>query len=872
MEPAVRIASAAAEPVIRRLVREARGPAGGPELLPALMAFRGADAALGYEDLLDTARELTRLARTHHHFPPMLTKVDGVEDVLARTLWTIGELDLTDEQAVRLGPQDFARRLRGAVPGADRGLPHDAAWFHDSLLVTVCLHLLHLLLQRSPVLAGRLAERSHRIGQLVDLNDAEAVRGRPGPSADSAEDAPFEERYLHSLVERFSRVTIYGIDLPNPNSPDNWPLDATYLSLGADFEETPEGQAGQEGQEGQAGQEAQERGRQSDAADRSLAAHERVLLRGVAGSGKTTLIQYLALRTARDELPDELRPLRGLIPFVLPVRRFAREGFPSPDEFLSAIRHPLADEAPEGWVVRVLTDERALLLVDGIDEAPEDRRPELRAQLRRILRIYSGNRCLVTARPPAVHQDWLADEGFNELTLAPMNRDQVAAFITAWHTAAGMDEGRDHARLDGYKERLLRSIPLHRELRGLATNPLMCGLICALNRDRSGSLPQDRKELYEAAMEMLLQRRDAERRVLHADTVDLRRGARERLLRKLAHRMLVEERAELDHGTALAVISDALAAIPAAAGQGGAEQIYRHLLHRTGLLREQTDSSVEFVHRTVQDFLSAKEAVEQGDFDLLLRHAHEPEWEEVFRMAVAHARPAECAYLLRGLLAPGHTGIQRNRRRLLAAACLEHITELDPETHERIRRETRNMVRPSTVAAARGLGWVGPIVLEMLPDPRTLSDDEAHRVAVTVTRINDDAAVHYLAQLRDRPALRLRAELARGWRNFETERYAAEVIQHLDPQGLYFPVSDRVELAALRKLGGRERVQIAGRFTVDELLEGLSPEQLTHLWLAYDLSAPDMTWLTAFPHLRTLRINPRLPRVTGVPEGVRILS
>ncbi|OEV10763.1 hypothetical protein AN219_29940, partial [Streptomyces nanshensis] len=112
--------------------------------------------------------------------------------------------------------------------------------------------------------------------------------------------------------------------------------------------------------------------------------------------------------------------------------------------------------------------------------------------------------------------NWLADEGFDELALAPMSRDQVAAFITAWHTAAADDEGKDHQRLADYRDQLLSSIPLYRELRGLATNPLMCGLICALNRDRSGSLPQGRKELYEAAMEMLLQRRDPERRVLYA--------------------------------------------------------------------------------------------------------------------------------------------------------------------------------------------------------------------------------------------------------------------------------------------------------------------------------------------------------------------
>ena len=278
----------------------------------------------------------------------------------------------------------------------------------------------------------------------------------------------------------------------------------------------------------------------------------------------------------------------------------------------------------------------------------------------------------------------------------------------------------------------------------------MCGLICALNRDRSGSLPQGRKELYEAAMEMLLQRRDPERRVLYADAVKLQRAPASGCC------------ANWPTGCSWTAGSSwpwtrpwrrSPASCPPSRpprARAAAEDIFNHLLLRTGLLREQSDHAVEFVHRTVQDYLAAKEAVEQGAFDLLLAHAHESEWEEVIRMAVAHARPGECAKLLGGLLAPGRTGMQRNRRRLLAAACLEHVTELDPDTHARIRRETRHMVRPTTVEAARSLGWVGPIVLEMLPDPVRVTDREAHRLAVTVTRINDDAAIHYLAQLRNR--------------------------------------------------------------------------------------------------------------------------
>ncbi|MET7641994.1 NACHT domain-containing protein [Streptomyces sp. NPDC005438] len=845
MQPAVRLSSADIAPLIGRLLRARPLPV-GEELIASQVAFRGANPTLDHAGLESLAAGMVELGASAGYPPPDERRAVGEQ--LARMLATMGELEVTDVQAVRDGAHAYARRLRAAAPGPERALTFRAASFHDSLLDNVCLHLLHHLTQRSAYIAEHLGERGHRIGQLVDLNDVAILRDPTPPSQDSE----FEARYLRATARLHDQVTIYGIDLPN--APASWPLHATYLSLDAEVEPTQDGE------------------QSMVAAEHALTSQERVLLRGAAGSGKTTLIQWLAVTTAEDRLPNRLAQLRGRIPFVLPVRRFARDGFPAPDELLSRVDHPLAEEAPEGWVIRVLTAGRGLLLVDGIDEAPEGERARLRDQLRRLLRIYSGNTCLVTSRPSAVDEGWLADEGFHELLLAPMNREQVMAFITAWHTAAAADQGDDHDQLPGYQERLLRSVRLFRELRQIATNPLMCGLICALNRDRFGVLPQGRKALYEAAMNMLLQRRDPEREVLHADDIDLEREQRQRLLQKLAYWSLDHGRPRLERERAVAILEESLRFLPAARRQGDGERILDHLVHRTGMLREQPYTAVEFTHRTFQDYLGAKEFVERGQYLSLVDHAHETEWEEVIRMATAHARPDECAAFLERLMAPCPqlSVRERKHRRLMAVACMDHAGELDPATREHVLRDTRFMVRPSDERGARGLGWVGPIVLELLPEaPEELPAEEAYRLAVTATRVQDDAAIDYLVRLRDHPSLRVRAELARPWRHFDTERYAEEIIAHLDPEGLYFPVSDEAELTALRKLGGRDRIQVIDELTPEQLVEGLVRERVTHLWLTADLGGA-MEWLSAFPQLHTLRVSPRLDRVTGVPEGIRI--
>ncbi|MFI2617683.1 NACHT domain-containing protein [Streptomyces sp. NPDC018584] len=855
MEPVVRTPSALALPLVQRFFRTPHRPPRAPDLIAALTTWRGPDASAGPDLVHRTAADFVQLAAETH--TAATAELPAVTDVLTRTLLAVGELDLTDADAVRLGPQDYARRLRGAVQGADRALTPAAAWFHDELLVSVCLHLLHHLVRRSPYIQRHLAERASRIRQLVDLNDAEAAAvRRPEPSR---EDADFEAAYAQEVVRQHGWLTIVGVDFAN--APDRWPLEDTYLNLQA--EETTGGPAG-DGQQ-----------RTVLLADRALEGHERVMLRGVAGSGKTTLVQWLAASAAREG---------SRVPFVLPVRRFAREGFPAPDDFLHAVRHPLADSAPEGWVVRTLLAGRALLLVDGIDEAAEETRSAVRDQLRRLLRIFSGTACLVTSRPSAVEDGWLSrerltDEGFTEMSLAPMSRDQVTRFIRDWHTAAMGDEQcteqRDREALKEYEQRLLHSVRIYRELRQLATNPLMCGLICALNRDRSGSLPKGRKELYDAALEMLLQRRDPERDVLYADDVHLQQDARELLLRKLAHAMLAEGLSELPRGRVVGILDDALPAIPSARAAGDGEKIFRHLLHRTGLLREQAGGSVDFIHRTFQDYLAAKEIVARGRLLSLVDHAHQPEWDEVVRMAAAHARPEECARFLERLLAaaPGLRRPRVNHRRLMAAACLEHVSELDPAVQELVHRRTKNLLRPTTEQGARSLGWVGPIVLEQLPDPEQVpGDQQALLLAITATRVQDDAAIDYLARLRTRSSLAIRTELARPWRHFDTERYAREIIAHLDPEGLYFPVSDAAELAALHSLGGRPRIQVVGVMHTDELLAGLAPDRLTHLWINAELPDPDMSWLARFPVLRVLRVNPRLPRLRNVPEGVTITA
>ncbi|WP_199833664.1 hypothetical protein [Streptomyces sp. NRRL B-3648] len=79
---------------------------------------------------------------------------------------------------------------------------------------------------------------------------------------------------------------------------------------------------------------------------------------------------------------------------------------------------------------------------------------------------------------------------------------------------------------------------------------------------------------------------------------------------------------------AVGMLGEWLAAMPQVRAQGDAEQVFTHLLNRSGLLREPVPGAVDFVHRTFQDRLGAKAAVEARDFGVLVRNAHDDQWDD----------------------------------------------------------------------------------------------------------------------------------------------------------------------------------------------------------------------------------------------------
>ncbi|MFH9760933.1 NACHT domain-containing protein [Streptomyces anulatus] len=738
-------------------------------------------------------------------------------------------------------------RLRAELWAPAAGLSERALDLYEDLLGRCCAHLVEQLTTHPSFATRAAVEQFRAAGRTREL--VEEVRHRVGPRPDAA-DLDFERRYADFMATANNRMGLFGLTLGRSSS--EWPLETAYISLSVSGYEV-------DGRHG-LGQPV----RTSIGIEEALGEWDRLLLRGPAGSGKSTLVQWLALNAARQTFGGELADWNRCVPFVLRLRAFtALDALPAPADFLRAAGVPLHGSAPAGWADRMLLEGRALVLVDGVDEVPDRLRKRTERWLKDLIAAYPRARYVVTTRPSAVPETWLSGSGFEPHTLLAMSQEDVRAFIEHWHRAARAEcrSEEERAELDPYENALRRAVGTRRDLGLLATNPLMCALLCALNRDRRMQLPRARKELYDAALDMLLVRRDTEREIVGVEGVDLTREEQTALLQRLAYWLIRNGLVEARQDEAVSLISDWMRSMSQVRGTPG--QVFAHLLNRSGLLREPAPGAVGFVHRTFQDYLGAKAAVEARDFGVLVRHAHEDQWDDVVQMAVGHARPDERASLLKSLLERADAEPEHGHRLvLLAAGSLAHSPELDPEIRMEVEARTGQLLPPDGQESIDELAKVGDLALELLSSMiDDLTGAEAAAVVRTAAAVGTETAYELVKQFRDDERSRVANALSLAWEQFDAETYAREVMAARDWTDEHAAVRTAAQLSALRLVPRLRNVHLTGDHQDLSLVTSL-PE-VERVFVYGNSRIADVTALAAMPALREVGLS-RCPQIRTI--------
>jgi hypothetical protein len=207
--------------------------------------------------------------------------------------------------------------------------------------------------------------------------------------------------------------------------------------------------------------------------------------------------------------------------------------------------------------------------------------------------------------------------------------------------------------------------------------------------------------------------------------------------------------------------------------------VLTHLVERSGMLREPAVGRIDFVHRTFQEYLAAREAAEQDMGGMLAGQAHLDAWRETIVMAAGHGNSRMRRELIEGLLARADQE-PRHRRALvlLATACLETMPSLDPPTLiDEIHRRLDRLLPPRRPVESRSLYIVGEPMLDRLPRSLDgLSDSQAVALIQTVSLVNGPRALDILAGYAHDPRYLVQLELADCWRTFDPEEYARRVL------------------------------------------------------------------------------------------------
>ncbi|GLW57966.1 NACHT domain-containing protein [Kitasatospora phosalacinea] len=674
-----------------------------------------------------------------------------------------------------------------------------------------------------------------------------------GISAEEIADADFERDYAKAVEADYGRIRIFGLRQSNRLG---WDLSACYLNLEMLPTEV-------------SGLSAPVRQR----TDRILQGRRRVLVRGEAGSGKTTLVQWLATRTMSGTLDGELSEFNHRVPLVLQLRKLHRQGTlrPRPEEFLALDDRMCADRQPTGWVHRLLRSRRALLLVDGLDEVPDEQRDEVREWLRQLLANYPDTLVLATVRPSAVPRGWLEHLDFDELSLCPMDSQDRHRFVEHWHRAAlaelldvphtDAEEQRWRRQVEQDRADLLRTLDTVPEVAQLTDSPLLCAMICVLNRETDGALPRQRMVLYRDALSVMLVKRDEGRRVQGAEQLQASEEEQLAMLRRIAHWLVRNNQVEGRRQDAVAQLAKALRDLPALARRTAPERAYTHLLNRSGLLTETGPDTFQFIHRTFQDYLAAMEFREERDFGLLAGHAADEQWNDVIRMTVGHCGRRERAELLTALLKRGaHASPEDSGTvHLLAATCLPNAPELDGEVRDAVlqglRPHLRQLLatREPTRLAAVGEDLV-PLLREITEHDQVFLEEWGHGVPAVLGRIGGNESLALLEILAGAAQGRsFRRHLMRRWNDFEVREFGRRVAARIDLTGVLVTADQPGQVEELRHCPTLHRIQVSGRHTSAEAQRWTHlTERVDHLVLVDVVGLTDLAFLRGWQPLNFL--------------------
>ncbi|HEY6284176.1 MAG TPA: HEAT repeat domain-containing protein [Ktedonobacteraceae bacterium] len=392
----------------------------------------------------------------------------------------------------------------------------------------------------------------------------------------------------------------------------------------------------------------------------AVTCHDKLVILGDPGGGKTTLLRYLALKHAQavqvERISAEYDLGLALFPILVRIADYAEYGLPkgkSLSDFL--VDYCTMHECPGGGLADLLITKLAtgncLILLDGLDEIVNA--DERRSVVRRVEEFVQrhddrANRFVITSRSAGYRSAPLG-ESFVHYSVQEMNEMQIRRFLERWCIAVEEAQTSD-LTADAHEstarreiEGIMRAVENSRGVRRLAANPLLLRILALIHRT-GAQLPQRRIELYRLTADTLARTWRMSQGV--AESSLIKDEYLTPLLSKLAYWLHVNkptgiatEREVYDVlGEEWANLhdSDWNPEKPNARIKEDVSHFLVAVREHTGLFVERAPKRYGFMHMTFEEYYAARYLVARSRTRarLIREHLHDPHWNEPILLAL----------------------------------------------------------------------------------------------------------------------------------------------------------------------------------------------------------------------------------------------
>ena len=558
----------------------------------------------------------------------------------------------------------------------------------------------------------------------------------------------FEAEFRREIARRFDELNLFGIDVSNESK--KYQLSVAYISLSIELSEQSDPLAMEE----------------DIPVEKVLEEFPRLVILGDAGQGKTTLMQWITVMCGRQSFPGQLAGWNKKIPFLVRLRNILDRELPAFHELvpLMATQIPTDDERYTDWALEILNTGNAIVMLDGFDEVPQEKRKEMINWLDSFCQKYPDNRFMLTSRPSSYTKENNIDFlGFKKVKLQPLTPSAMRAFIMHWHRAVSLVINPINCNyLDEEAEQLMDELTRKKSLRLLVNNPLLCGVICALHHDRHGYLPNNRTEIYEATCQMFMERRDLERKVTESEPglQALSYTDKRVFLNDVANWMMMNGKTVIQKEQILKRLSQKIEYLPILKEKGlSAKSLLKYFLERSGLLQQIGKNDITFAHRTFQEYMAAKAFVDNDSIDFLKNQAGDDYWNETILLVLGlcsnYASNNFVLSLLKtaGQLEKSGQYLKATRLYLLVMRGCETIRQIHPTLLKAVEQKIEAIIPPYAPETRAAIVASAELALPFLTRKpgRTVKDDLYCAITLLQMRVQEAYSILLGYFLDERP-------------------------------------------------------------------------------------------------------------------------